>query len=326
MTIFEDDGSTQVLPLPASNRRQLTSLPIWLRRPAKELAPRRAPSPRDARWWLGVLSVTIAILSLSFLGHVTIFGSFQESQSQAQLYQTLRGSLANATTPLGELDLNGKLVASGTPVALIKIKRLGLSQVIVQGTSSSALREGPGHRRDSVMPGQVGTSVIFGRQSTYGGPFGGLAMLVPGDKIQVTTGQGTSTFKVFGIRRPGDPLPVPTSSKEGRIELVTAMGPVLSPTGTLYVDAELVGTAKLAAAPVFTEAALDQGEGPMQTDPNALLPFLFALQWLVIAAGIVFWLARKWGRWQTWIVGLPVLLLLGATTADSAIGLLPNLL
>jgi hypothetical protein len=64
----------------------------------------------------------------------------------------------------------------------------------------------------------------------------------------------------------------------------------------------------------------------MQTDPNALLPFLFALQWLVIAAGIVFWLARKWGRWQTWIVGLPVLLLLGATTADSAIGLLPNLL
>ena len=64
----------------------------------------------------------------------------------------------------------------------------------------------------------------------------------------------------------------------------------------------------------------------MQTDPNALLPFLFGLQWLAIATGLVLWLARKWGRWQTWIVGLPVLLVLGATTADSAIGLLPNLL
>ncbi|HEY5230860.1 MAG TPA: sortase, partial [Galbitalea sp.] len=106
--------------------------------------------------------MTVAILSLSFVGHVTIFGAFQESQTQGQLFQQLRDSLAQATTPLGELDVNHQLVASGTPIALISIKRLGLSQVIVQGTSSAVLRDGPGHRRDSVMPGQSGTSVIFG--------------------------------------------------------------------------------------------------------------------------------------------------------------------
>ena len=326
MTAFESDAQASAPP-PRPRRPATTpSLPIWLRKRPPQVVRRQVATPRDARWWFGVASVTVAILSLSFVGHVTIFGAFQESQTQAQLYQKLRDSLAGATTPLGELDLNGKIVPPGTPLALLKIKRLGLSQVLVQGTSSAVLREGPGHRRDSVMPGQLGTSVIFGRQSTYGGPFGGLATLVPGDVITVTTGQGKSNFRVFGIRRPGDPVPVPVTAKEGRLELVTASGPLLSPTSTLYVDAKLVGTAKVAPSPVFTLAALSDGEGPMQTDPNALLPFLFAVQWLAIATAVVLWLARKWGRWQTWIVGLPVLLVLGATSADCAIGLLPNLL
>jgi sortase (surface protein transpeptidase) len=323
MTTYEADVPSAT-PGPPTTQR--VELPLWLRKSPRKAVQRQALGPRDARWWFGVLALTVAILSLSFVGHVTIFGAFQESQTQAQLYQTLRGTLANATTPLGQLDLNSKIVAQGTPIALITIDRLGLSQVIVQGTSSAVLRDGPGHRRDSVYPGQLGTSIVYGRQSTYGGPFGGLSTLVPGDVISVTTGQGTSKYTVFGLRRPGDPLPVPPTAKEGRLELVTATGLILDPTGTLYVDARLDGTAKAAPSPVFTAAALDDGELPMQTDPNALLPFLFALQWLIIATGLVLWLVRRWGRWQTWIVGIPVLLVLGATTADAAIALLPNLL
>jgi sortase (surface protein transpeptidase) len=273
-----------------------------------------------------VLSLTLAVVLLSFVGHVTVFGALQESQTQAQLYTALRGSLANATTPLGQLDLNSELVTPGTPIALITITRLGLSQVVVQGTSSAVLRAGPGHRADSVMPGQAGTSVIFGRQSTYGGPFGSLATLVPGDTVTVTTGQGVNKFTVFGLRRPGDALPVAVSSTEGRLELVTADGPALTGASTIYVDAKLTSTTQPAASPVFTESALSGGEGAMQTDPTAVLPFLFSLQWLAMAAGLTVWLTRRWGRWQTWIVSAPVLLLLGATTADCAIALLPNLL
>jgi sortase A len=302
------------------------TLPLWLRGTTRRPVDRRASTPRDIQWWFGVLCLSLAILLLSFVAHVTIFGKFQESQTQAQLYETLRDSLANATTPLGELDLNNQLVADGTPIALLKIPAIGVSQVVVQGTTSEALRDGPGHRRDTVLPGQVGTSVLFGRQSTYGGPFGDLGALVPGDKITVTTGQGTSTFRVFGLRRPGDRVPAAPAAGQGRLELVTAAGVALAPSGTLYVDAQLVGTAKVAATPVFGQLALAQGEGPMQTDPNALLPFLFSFQWLAIASALVLWLVRKWGRWQAWIVGAPVLLILAATTADAAVGLLPNLI
>jgi sortase A len=285
-----------------------------------------APTPRDARWWIGVIWLTVSVVLLCFVLDVTLFGAIQQTRTQAQLYQQLRDSLATATTPLGELDLSDHLVAEGTPVALISIPSLALSEVIVQGTSSTDLRAGPGHRPDSVMPGQAGTSVIFGKQSTYGGPFGQISALVPGDKITVTTGQGTSTFVVFGLRRPGDPLPASLDAGEGRLELVTADGPALVPDSTLYVDASLTSKTKSTPTPVFSHAALDPGENAMQSDPNALLPFLFSLQWLAIAAAITLWLSRKWGRWQAWIVGAPVLLILGTTTADCAIGLLPNLI
>jgi sortase A len=62
-------------------------------------------------------------------------------------------------------------LAWGTPVALLEIPRLGLREVIVEGTSSDPMMSGPGHRRDTPLPGQVGTSVIAGWRATYGGPF-----------------------------------------------------------------------------------------------------------------------------------------------------------
>jgi sortase (surface protein transpeptidase) len=302
------------------------ALPLWLRGKPAQKARRQPLTPRDLRWWIGVVCVALSVTLLGFVGHVTLFGALQEANSQQAEYGALRQTLALATTPTGQLDLNHNLVADGTPIAVLTIPKLGLKQVIAQGTTSQVLRSGPGHRADSVLPGQAGTSVVFGRQSTYGGPFGGLAALVPGDTITVMTGQGTSTFTVLGLRRPGDLLPETLGANQGRLELVTADGPILAPSGTLYVDASLKGTAKPTPRQVLGVQALEDGSSPMQPDPNALLPFLFSLQWLIVAVALTRWLLARWGRWQTWIICFPVILVLAATTADAAMGLLPNLL
>jgi sortase A len=45
---------------------------------------------------------------------------------------------------------------------------------VVEGTASSDLLDGPGHLRSTVLPGQVGTSVVMGRAKTYGAPFGAI--------------------------------------------------------------------------------------------------------------------------------------------------------
>jgi sortase (surface protein transpeptidase) len=325
MTVIADDEQSVAPPTPA--RQQ--ALPFWLRKRPARVRPRKpAPTPRDVRWWVAVVWLVLSAILLGFVAHVSLVGSLQHARSQYTLYQDLRSSLALATAPLGQLDVNGVLVPNGTPIGILTIQTdtVSLSEVFVQGTSADLLTVGPGHRRDTVMPGQVGTSVIMGRQATFGGPFGSLSLLRPGDEITVTTGQGESTFEVIGVRREGELLPLPLDEGEGRLELITADGNPLVPTGALHIDADLVGEAFEAPSPVFTKAVLEPSEFAMATDVSGLIPTLFWAQLLFAAIVIVRWVRSRWGIWQTWIIAIPVVLALGAATASNAMTLFPNLL
>jgi sortase A len=302
-------------------------LPFWLRTPPKKpRAKAPVPGPTQIRWWIGVVWFVVAGLLLGFVGHVTGVGVLQHLRSQHLLHEELRTSLAKAETPLGQLDFNEKLVPFGTPIGTITIPSIGISEVIVQGTRPSDLTAGPGHRRDSVYPGQAGTSVIMGRQTTYGGPFGTLKDLAPGDKISVVTGQGTQKFTVFGIRRDGDPLPEALAPDKGRLELVTADGLPLTPSGALHVDAALDSKVQETPSPVFTKEVLDPSELALADDSGSWFATFFWMQWLIVGAVALRWARSRWGVWQTWIIGIPLMLALGAATADSAISTLANLL
>jgi len=317
--------STEAAPRPSKPRN---ALPVWLRTPparARE-ARRPAPTPREIRWWVGVVWLALSALLLGLVAHVAIVGSLQHTRSQQVLYEELRGNLAEAISPLGQLGTDGTLVANGTPVALMTIARLSLSEVIVQGTTPTDLMLGPGHRRDSVFPGQAGTSIIMGRQATYGGPFSALGSLVPGDVIKVTTGQGEQRYKVFSIRRDGDLLPEVLPAGEGRLELISAEGIPLAPSGAIHVDAALETDVVTGPAPVFTSQVLNPSELAMASDPQGWVTTLLWLQWLFIAVVAVRWARSTWGIWQTWIVAVPILLALGAGTANAAMTMLPNLL
>lgn len=325
------ESAARRLPRPANHAG--VRLPLWVgrrRHPRSQSVTAAAVSARPvasgARWWIGVIWLVASALLLGFVAHVTVLGALQHARGQQIAYQQLRSDLAQAITPLGQLDLNEKPVVAGTPIAFIQIPRLGLSEVIAEGTAGEQLRLGPGHRRDTVMPGQLGTSVLQGRQATYGGAFASLGRLEPGDTITVTTGQGVNAFEVFGIRRSGDPLPAALDAKGGRLELVTADGFALAPSGTLHIDATLTSATQETPARVFTTAVLDDAENAMQSDSGAWFPTLFWLQWLIAGAVVVRWLLVRWGTAQAWIVGVPIMLALGAATADSAIAMLPNLL
>ena len=86
----------------------------------------------------------------------------------------------------------------GNPVGLMRIAKIGLDKVIVQGTSTNDLRQGPGHYPGTPLPGEVGNAAIAGHRTTYGAPFYNLDELVPGDPIVITTVQGTFTYSVTG--------------------------------------------------------------------------------------------------------------------------------
>jgi sortase A len=267
----------------------------------------------------------LGLLLVAFGAELTVVGAVRHSRAQATGYDELRADLANAVTPVGPMDGSGDLVPLGKPVALLDIPSLGLREVVREGTTSGVLMSGPGHRRDTALPGQDGVSILYGRASAYGGPFRRLHDLVPGAPIVVVTGQGKQTFTVVGQRRAGDPTPL-VASGQSLLTLTTADGPALAPTGLLRVDAKLDSPVQARPAAAFLPGRVPHPELAMEGDPSALLPLVLWTELLLLAAGGLAWARVRWGGWQTWVVGLPTLLFICIAVSDHVAALLPNLL
>ena len=110
-------------------------------------------------------------------------------------------SSTTTTAGSGDQPTVGPSIAApddGNPVGLMRIAKIGLDKVIVQGTSTNDLRQGPGHYPGTPLPGELGNAAIAGHRTTYGAPFYNLDALVPGDLIVITTVQGTFTYSVTG--------------------------------------------------------------------------------------------------------------------------------
>jgi sortase A len=273
----------------------------------------------------GQVLAIVAVLSLSFLIELTLLGNLRHDRDQAQLAAEFRIELAKGIAPVGPVDEANTRLALGTPVALLEIPRLQLREVVVEGTSSGPLMSGPGHRRDTPLPGQVGTSVIVGRRATYGGPFRSIGQLRAGDEIMATTGQGKNSFAVLGVRHAGDPLPPALLRGQGRLILVTTDGPSLRPTDVLRVDTELTSAAQPRPAQLPAQALL-AAEAAMAGDRSALLGVVGWSVLLVAAAIATVWVRFRAGLWPAWVIGVPVLITLGLLVTDEIAAMLPNLL
>lgn len=281
----------------------------------------RQPDTRFAGQVLGI----IAVLTLSFLVELTLLRNLRHDRDQAGLASLFRSQLALATAAVGPVDETGTPLRSGTPVALLEIPKLGVREVVVEGTSSATLMSGPGHRRDTPLPGQPGTSVIFGRRATYGGPFRSLDQLRAGDRITVVTGQGRHSFAVLAVRRAGDPLPPALARGQGRLTLVTTDGSALAPTDVLRVDAQLTSPAQARPGQLPTQA-VPAADAAMAGDSSALLDLVGWSVLLVAAAVATVWVRYRTSPGQAWVMGTAVLIPLGLIVFDEVAALLPNLL
>lgn len=91
----------------------------------------------------------------------------------------------------------GKQPTPGALVGQLRIPVLGLDAPVTQGTALSVLSHSAGHLQTSVLPGEVGTTVIAAHDVTY---FHQIDRLHPGDSMTVQTSQGTFTYKVVQHR------------------------------------------------------------------------------------------------------------------------------
>ncbi|MDY7543001.1 MULTISPECIES: sortase [unclassified Cryobacterium] len=268
----------------------------------------------------------VAILIFGFLANLTVLGQLQHIVSQQQLTNTFRYELSQGTAPVSEGTVDKVLLTAGTPVAVLDIPSIDVHEIVVEGTDSGTLRTGPGHRRDTPLPGQSGISVLMGRAAAYGGPFARLQELRPGQQFTVITGQGEQTFSVLGLRYAGDPAPATLGAGKSRLILESARGPAYVPSGVVRVDAELVSETKPAGKRQTTFATLPLQDKELATDTTTVWALVFALQFLLVIELAAVWAFRRVGLRKTWIVFLPVVTVGGLFVADQLVRLLPNLL
>ncbi len=269
---------------------------------------------------LQVIAVTVAWLLI----HLGLLSGFQHGHAQSALYDDLRTQLALGEAPAGAP------IAVGAPIGLLSIAGADMDgEVFVEGTRNEQLQTGPGHVTGTVLPGQQGVSVLAGRSTTFGGPFSGLSDLDRGDRVVVTTVQGTFRYEVTGVRLKGDPIPAPPEPGQGRLTLMSSVpGPglfgALRPANTVYVDAVLEKGA-VAAGPVG-QADPEVTYMSGRLDVPTLAQLALALQLLVLAIGIFAWGWNRWDRRVVWVAGVPVVLTALWLTTSLASRLLPGLI
>lgn len=281
-------------------------------------------SPQRAAARMAVTLVAIVLLGM--IVYLAGFSRLTHVIAQDRLNQQLRSQLEAGTLPVSEGTFDDVLLLDGAPVAQLRIPQIGVDETIVEGTTSGDLAAGPGHRRDTVLPGQAGASVIMGRAAAFGGPFGRLQELQLGETFTVVTGQGEQKFSVIGVRYAGDPAPAPITAGMSRLILETARGPAFLPTGVLRVDADLISAVQPPGARATTHAVLSPAAMELAGDSSRLWALVFALQGLALVEVGAVWTYRRIGARQAWIVFVPLALLAVLVAADQATRMLPNLL
>jgi len=228
------------------------------------------PAPRARRRWrarsglraLSTVLIVSGILLLADAG-LTVFwqeplsaayNAFQQSRLSGQLDDEVA---ALRPTPVEQRALRtlpdpgsriafaaralDRKVKPGQPIGRLSIPRIGLSKVIVEGTTTDVLPKGPGHYPATPLPGAPGTVAIAGHRTTYGAPFRDVDQLRAGDRIELRMPYAVVAYEVERLRIV-PPSATYVTARRGYDRLVlTACHPLYSAAQRIVVFAREVG-------------------------------------------------------------------------------------
>jgi sortase A len=88
----------------------------------------------------------------------------------------------------------------GEAIGRIKVPRLGLNMILVNGTDESSLEKGPGRDLRTYMPGQGQLIYIAGHRTTYLAPFSHIDSLRRGDLVTLEVPYATFVYRIVRHR------------------------------------------------------------------------------------------------------------------------------
>ena len=136
--------------------------------------------------------------------------NYLEQRELAQSYERRLEDGKRSGTPIAATDLVQELTQSavrwrrsskrGDAVARLRIPRLGVSEIVVNGTDHDSLKRGPGRYLRSAMPGEGELVYVAGHRTTYGAPFSQIDKLRKGDRVFVELPYATFEYAITGHR------------------------------------------------------------------------------------------------------------------------------
>ena len=143
---------------------------------------------RWARWALGACAGLMVVGAGVAFGYPMLTDHYAHS-----LQHRLDTEFVSGTT---RREYRTHSIPVGHSLTRIRIPKIGLDVVVVEGTTQSALRAGAGHYVDTPLPCGDGNVAIAGHRVTFGHPFNRLAEVAVGDEIFLDTPVGSCTYRV----------------------------------------------------------------------------------------------------------------------------------
>lgn len=84
----------------------------------------------------------------------------------------------------------------GEVIGRLRVPRMGVNMLLVNGTDHDTLKKGPGRDRRTFMPGENRLVYIAGHRTTYLAPFSHIDRLRSGDRITIEVPYGTFIYAV----------------------------------------------------------------------------------------------------------------------------------
>ena len=285
---------------------------------------------------IGRILIGAGVVILLFAAYQVWGTSLQEAHTQTalrhtfvsdaksnQLEQALNQATAQDALPTGPPAVapTTNAPAEGQPVGDIRIPKIGINQIMVEGTNTQDLRKGPGHYTGTPLPGQSGNASVAGHRTTYGHPFYNLDGVAVGDPVVVTTVQGVFVYDAVKseVVSPNDNSVLNNTS--GHMLTLTTCNPRFSASSRLVVVAQLAHSKLFRGVAAAKPTANTHPPQTAQPTSGALGgasdgQVLTAVLWGIVVCGVgalvllmaYFFRRQRWVIWGAGTVGVVVLL------------------
>lgn len=150
--------------------------------------PGKTRAWRAALFQRRTLSLLLVLIGIGLLGYVAgqYWGMYHSQQKLETEWQNQAALVNVPGAP--------KLTADDMLTRVV-IPKINLDAIVVEGVSYKDLSKGPGHMRDTAMPGEPGNAVISGHRDTF---FRHIHELTKGDEIDVRRDGKIFRYEVTG--------------------------------------------------------------------------------------------------------------------------------